>query len=220
MKSYYVYKHTLPNGKVYIGITHTTPLVRWQKGNGYKRQCYFYNAILKYGWDNIIHEILFAGLTKEEAEAKEIELIAKYKSNNKKYGYNIANGGNSVGKQSLETRKKISKAQKGENCYWYGKHRAEETKRKISEAHKGKKNPNYGKPLSKEARENISKFHSVKVVCIETGQIFNSMAEAEKTLGLCKNSISAYCQGRRKTVGGYHWAILPKADRLKYGSRA
>lgn len=91
-KKYYVYRHTCPNGKVYIGITGRNPSVRWANGKGYSNS-YFYNAISKYGWQNIKHEILFDSLTKEEAEAKEIELIAEHKSNHKEYGYNIAVGG-------------------------------------------------------------------------------------------------------------------------------
>ena len=34
-----VYKHTCPNGKVYIGITGKKPKHRWGKdGSGYKKQ--------------------------------------------------------------------------------------------------------------------------------------------------------------------------------------
>lgn len=98
MSNYCVYKHTCPNGKVYIGITKQEPLKRWQyRGNGYRNNDHFYRAIKKYGWANIKHEILFNGLTKEEAEQKEVELIARYKSNEYEFGYNVANGGNAVG---------------------------------------------------------------------------------------------------------------------------
>ena len=68
------------------------------KGNLYLKQ------YKKYGWKNIKHEILFKNLNKEEAEQKEIELIAKYKSNQIEFGYNIANGGSHV--VSNETKKR------------------------------------------------------------------------------------------------------------------
>lgn len=90
---YFVYKHTCPNGKIYIGITCQTPSKRWANGKGYAPNAYFSSAIQKYGWDNIRHEILFDSLTKEQAEQKEIELIAEYKSNQREYGYNISVGG-------------------------------------------------------------------------------------------------------------------------------
>lgn len=64
---YYVYKHTCPNKKVYIGITGCTPEFRWQGGYGYKENGKFFKDILYYGWSNIKHEILAEGLTKEEA---------------------------------------------------------------------------------------------------------------------------------------------------------
>ena len=37
-KTYCVYKHTSPSGKVYIGMTcKDPPEKRWSNGNGYKR---------------------------------------------------------------------------------------------------------------------------------------------------------------------------------------
>lgn len=92
--SYIVYKHTSPSNKVYIGITSRSPSKRWQNGRGYITNEYFYRAIQKYGWENIKHEVLFEGLTQEEACAKEIALIAEYKSTDYHYGYNNSIGGN------------------------------------------------------------------------------------------------------------------------------
>lgn len=60
-------------------------------GKNYKNNKHFNNAIKKYGWNNINHEILLTGLTKKQAEDIEIYLISKYKSNNCKYGYNVEN---------------------------------------------------------------------------------------------------------------------------------
>lgn len=85
---YKVYKHTVPNGKVYIGVTSYEPEIRWMGGRGYKDNCEFFNAILKYGWDNIQHEILFDGLTKKEAFDIEAKQIALYNSTDSLYGYN------------------------------------------------------------------------------------------------------------------------------------
>lgn len=148
---YTVYKHTTPSGKIYIGITSQSVEERWRKGEGYKSQV-FYKAIKKYGWNNIKHEVLFKKLTKEEAEQKEIELIAFYKSNQKDFGYNIENGGNVTGTHSEETKRKIGMRHKGRIF-------SEETKRKMRENHadvSGKNNPHYGKHYSPEVRKRMS----------------------------------------------------------------
>lgn len=65
--NYYVYKHSTPNNKVYIGITKQNPNRRWRNGHGYKDSHLFFNAIIKYGWLNITHEILKEGLSFEDA---------------------------------------------------------------------------------------------------------------------------------------------------------
>ena len=98
-RKYCVYCHTNKvNGKKYVGITSRKPEKRWGKnGKGYKCCPYFYRAIKKYGWDTFTHDILFKELSKEEAESKEIELIAEWDLNNTKFGYNITKGGETVG---------------------------------------------------------------------------------------------------------------------------
>lgn len=104
---YVVYKHTnITNGKVYIGITCQDPKVRWNSGYGYRNNEYFWRSIQKYGWvKGFLHEILYEDLTYEEACQIEIELIAKYNSTNRNYGYNHHEGGRY---QDFETRQKIS----------------------------------------------------------------------------------------------------------------
>ena len=92
-RKYLIYKHIAPNGKVYIGITRQDVEKRWQNGNGYISQKKFWNAIQKYGWENITHEILETGLTEKEACEREIHYIKEYDSINPKFGYNISKGG-------------------------------------------------------------------------------------------------------------------------------
>lgn len=94
-KRYVVYMHTSPNNKRYVGITRQNPPEkRWgYNGSGYCDNEHFSRAISKYSWENIKHEILYTGLTKEEAEQKEIELIAYYDSINPDKGYNMTPGG-------------------------------------------------------------------------------------------------------------------------------
>ena len=75
MGEYIVYKHTTPNEKVYIGITKRKPEERWQEGRGYKCNHHFTNAIRKYGWDNIEHEIICKGLNENDAKQMLAKLV-------------------------------------------------------------------------------------------------------------------------------------------------
>jgi predicted GIY-YIG superfamily endonuclease len=189
---YVVYKHTCPTGKVYIGITCQKVAQRWRKGRGYHNNVYFTRAIQKYGWDKITHDVLLAGLTKEEAEAKERELIAFYKSDNPKFGYNITHGGEAKGKFSEETKRKISEANRGKKLPPF----TEEHRRKIGEANKGKKHPELAER---------NRLASIPVICIDSGIVYTSSHEAERATGAHHSSIMRVCRGERKTAGGYRW---------------
>lgn len=101
-----VYQHKTPNGKYYIGITSLKPERRWQNGFGYLNQV-FGRAVLKYGWDNIEHTVLYKDLNQKEAELIEEDLIFFYKQ--QKLSYNVDNGSNSsISKRTEESKKKMS----------------------------------------------------------------------------------------------------------------
>lgn len=93
VRPFCVYMHTVPNGKVYIGLTKLHPPKRWQNGHGYKQNCLFYKDIQKYGWTNIKHDIIADRLSVGEACALESQLIQEYDSCNPDKGYNHADGG-------------------------------------------------------------------------------------------------------------------------------
>lgn len=58
IRNYKIYRHTLPNGKAYIGTTSMEKLYeRFDYGNGYKNQP-FGVAIMEYGWSQVKTEIL------------------------------------------------------------------------------------------------------------------------------------------------------------------
>lgn len=197
---YCVYKHTSPCGKVYIGMTGRNPLYRWNRGKGYEKQTHFFRAIQKYGWDNFKHEILFDGLTKEEACKKEIELIEKYKSNQGNFGYNLSSGGefNIPYKKGQhftnDHKRKIAAALTGIK-------RTEETKAKISESKKG---TNTGKANS--VAKKIAK-------CTKDGKIiktYDCIREAliEMNLPLKRADISRCAKGKRKSAYGFCWKYV------------
>lgn len=78
MNSYYIYRHTSPNGRVYVGMTCQKPQHRWNRGRGYRYNKYFWRDIKKYGWRNIRHEVLFKGLTELDARLIEEDFIWHY----------------------------------------------------------------------------------------------------------------------------------------------
>lgn len=84
-----VYRHTFPNGAVYIGKTDMKPEDRWLNGWGYKNCPLMFNAILQFGWDNVKHEILADNLTSKEALELETKEIKKHTLSNEMV-YNIS----------------------------------------------------------------------------------------------------------------------------------
>ena len=173
--SYWVYIHTCPNGKKYVGCTkQARPELRWAEGRGYKGQL-FGRAVRKYGWSSIKHEAW--ELTSEsEMYYAEKYLIAYYHTTENEFGYNNSSGGEqgSLGcKHSKEFRKKISETLKKrysdpeyrKKMYEATKkvHSDPEYRKHMSEVMKGKP----GKPCSEETKKKLSKAHKGKILSEE-----------------------------------------------------
>ena len=214
---YIVYQHKNKiNGKVYIGITSQKPEQRWgSQGCNYKSSPHFYSAIQKYGWNNFEHNILFTELTKEQACLKEQELIKEYNSMNREFGYNSTSGGD-IFTMNEETKQKISQAMMG-NQNNLGHPCSEEKKKKISNAQKGREFTEEHKqklseaaknrhvPCSEEKKQILKeKSHKKPVYCEELDKIFESVQECGRQLDIPATNISKLCNGRGKTLKGYH----------------
>lgn len=215
---YTVYKHTNKfNSKVYIGITSQKPEWRWgNNGANYKTSPHFYSAIQKYGWNNFEHEILFTGLTKEEACLKEQELIRLCNSMNKKFGYNQTSGGECC-IMSDESKLKLSQSMMG-NKNGVGHPCSNEKKRKIRDAQKGRKFTKEHKeklskaaskrhiPCSESKKKTLSQSYPKKrkIYCEELDAVFESVQECGRQLDIPATNITKLCNGRGKTLKGYH----------------
>ena len=150
---FFVYIHTCPNGKRYIGVTIKNPEIRWNNGKGYRQNTYFYRAIQKYGWDNIEHEC-FTVESIGLMNYWERILIHHYNTIIPEFGYNHTSGGERIDGcyYSEHTKKKISKAMKGREV-------STETRQKLSIALKGRTSPTKGKkfpPMSEETKKKLS----------------------------------------------------------------
>ena len=188
---YVLYEHVNKlNGKRYIGVTNNTTKRWYGKGKHYDGSPAFWAAIQKYGWDNFEHTVLVRGLSLEEASSLEALYIAKYKTTNKRYGYNIAAGGVSAPTMT-------------------GKHHSEETKQKMSEAQRGKKRTEEQKRRHSEHMTGLmvgKRNHKSRAVkCLNTGEVFESMRTAAQAKGVLQPKIWKCCNGEASHTHGLRW---------------
>lgn len=194
MGNYVVYVHqNRINGKRYIGITNNT-LKRWCGAGKRYQQCpRFWSAIQKYGWENFTHEVLETGLTLEEANMREQFYIAKYRSYESTYGYNLTTGGEC-------------------NVSMLGKHHTEETRKKMSESARGRV---ISEKQRKQHAETMTGMlvgsrngKSRPVKCLNTDEVFESQRLAAKAKGVNQDKISLCCQGLRNHTHGFRWEYV------------
>lgn len=220
MKEYSLYRHIAPDGRMYIGITSQVPSARWQSGNGYKGNTYFTRAIQKYGWDNFAHEVLFDGLTEDQAKALEIVLISLFETNIRSKGFNISSGGESKkGTKISEAQKKVireanlnkvvsketrEKLRKSTLKNWSNP----EFVQHMREINTGENNPQYGRKRSDEeklirgAKRILQKNLDGSIVAE-----FVSIHEASAETGVCRDLISKCCRGIYAQGRGYLWEL-------------
>ncbi len=186
------------NNKKYIGVTSNSLKIRsGVNGIRYKRCIAFWNAILKYGWDNFEHKIIKSRLTKDEASVCEACLIKMYNTTNPKNGYNISNGGYDGYTITEETKAKISNSKIG-----------------IPSKKKGIKYH-----LSEESKISFKKKQGIKIVQLnkvtkELIKIYDCINDVEfdgfnnRNVGRCVNK-------KRKTAYGFIWE---KYDDYKFNN--
>lgn len=157
---YYLYKITnLLNDKIYIGQS-KNPSARWRRHKSdsklLKNKSHLGCAIRKYGIDNFRFEIIVQAKSLEDIDYAEVLCIKQYKSSDRKFGYNISEGGNGKRIVSQETRDKIAKINTGKKA-------SIETKHKMSQSmlgkNSGKNNGMFGirSPNAKLTMKQISK---------------------------------------------------------------
>ena len=199
--SVYIHENKI-NHKKYIGITCQKPEHRWKaEGKGYEECPYFWNAIQKYGWDNFEHTVLFAGLSAQEANDKEIELIAAYKTYDNAYGYNISKGGFGVNTETMREawanpEFKDFMSQRMREA-WQD---PDKRKRRSERATERWQNETFKDAVTQKIKEVCG----TSVICVETGKVWNNICDIERELGLNHSNI---CRALRTgyRCGGYHW---------------
>ena len=182
LNNYKVYKLTLTDGRVYIGMTHQKLNLRCRK-SGYIQCPTMGKAIGEFGWDAFKVSVIAEHLTRLDAERIEKESIARYDSTNPLKGFNVALGGNIEGRHSSVTRRKMSDSQKG---------------RIFSEQHLLK----LRKPkLNGAKRRTVLQYD-------EEGEFIcehDSVDDAVKRVGGCKVCIIRCCNHKQRSHKGYKW---------------
>jgi group I intron endonuclease len=217
-----VYCHTnKKNRKKYFGITSQKPEKRWANGRGYKDNEHFSNSIKKYGWDGFEHEILFTNLTIDQASCMEINLIRIYHTTDPNFGYNKSFGGEcNRGGITEETRKKLSYSSSHISEQTREKHRQNLIRRNKTEKHRKAVSAASQKrkeqirdtfsqywhlPCSEETKEKLRIAHQKRVVCVETGEVFDSITLAAKSLGMTRNAVGNVLNGYSVSAKGFHF---------------
>ena len=188
------------NNKVYIGQTvrsfdrRKTEHLRQAK-NKHRSCAYFHSALLKYGFDSFVWEVIFESDCQVELDSKEIEFISYYNSYGDG-GYNLCLGGsnNNGYKRSEQTVEKMRNFKHSEKTKEEARQRMlgtkvkEETKEKLRQINLGKKHSE--KTKEKMSISNKGK-GTKKVICTQTGKVYNSMTEAAEDIGCSVGSLSS-----------------------------
>lgn len=177
-----IYKITNKNnGKVYIGqsvdISHRRSCHEYDLKNNRHKNTYLQHAYNKEP-DAFIFEII-CYCKEEDLDELEMFYINKYKATDQECGYNLDKSARGTGRKSEETKRKMSEVKKG-NTAMCGIKLSEEWKKHLSEAQPHKK----------------------RVICIDTGEVYESFADAARRTGLNRSKIVSVCTGKRKTTGG------------------
>ena len=195
----------------------------------------FYNAIRKHGWDNFEWYILDSASNIDDLNMLEMHYIDKFQSYYE--GYNSTfGGGHELGKKmpkwtperkaqhilkqtgrvcSEESKRLMSennpmRGKFGADHPKFGKAMPDSAKQAISKSMAGINHPFYGKKASKETIEKrVSKLRK-PIVCLETNEVFKSIAECSRKTGAQMASLIRHLQKHKayRTVLGRHYEFV------------
>ena len=229
IRHWIIYMYTFPNNKHYIGKT-CHSMSRRQRDNswsGYKNCTLLWNAIQKYGIENIKQDILFENdMTNAEASRLEMTCILLFKCNanrfaNPSYGYNLTDGGEGVSGSKRQDEAHMEQVRKMIDNH-KGCKLTEEHKNKLRIAHTGLKMG----PMSDDtkikigianSKENMSeetkirRSNSKKKKIIATHKItcdsiiFNSISDAANYFNVQPSAVSRWCNKTRNSTSDYNF---------------
>lgn len=212
----YIYKITNKiNGMMYIGQHKSSSIYDKYIGSGLVLK----RAVDKYGIENFQKEILSVVESKYQADIEEIYYIKLFRNAfGEQMLYNIADGGQ--GGDYSKFWSEEYKNRKGEitKKLWTPEFRKESSER-MKETNKNldrkaiaeKKR---GSKMTEESKERMRKAHKglgcSKVICLETGIIYDSIKSAAEALNIYESGISLCCSGKYKHCKGLHFEYYNK----------
>lgn len=203
-KSYVYWVHRVCQANIalhgYVGVAKTSYKKRWGEHKresklGTHKNPHFSRAIEKYV--DLVWEVVFTGKYEDC-----LELESSYRPS-PSIGWNLAQGGQvspMLGRShteevvqklkkfrhSEETKQLLKEINTGENSHRYGTTHSEETKRKMS----------------------VSSPKRKQIMCVETNEIFESVADAAKYVGAKGHSGLARAARKGTKAKGFHWKYL------------
>lgn len=196
MKGYIYLWENKHNHKKYVGQTIQDPWIRWtaEKNAAYNRKQNTYSLPLS----RAIRRYAYKGFTRSIIETIECE--------NK---YELIESLNELEEYYIWYYRSFTDWGGGYNATTGGGARvqSEETKQKKSIS----------------LRNSKDKFR-IKVLCVETNTIYNSISEASEKNSISLSHIAACIKHRKKTIGGYHWCCadtpltVDQCDELYYAN--
>ena len=187
------YMHTCTvNNKRYVGATTQKSIkARWKNGKGYEFNLELSQDIEKYGENCFTHtELSKATCTISEAKNIEEHYIKTLKPE-----YNKCTRGIKIISPNATNAMKTKM-----------KNNPEWSREKVKDCLKWQKeHPEEMKIIHKKRTEAAAARKRRKVICIDTGIVYDSITQAAKETNSCGSKISECCLGTRNKTNNLHW---------------
>ena len=193
------------NGKIYIGLTTKSLFTRItsHKKHAKERSNHFQLAINKYGIEAFDFEIIDTGYSQAELNDMERYWVEYYDTINSGYNSVVPTRVDYSASRERQLSHKVPEhlleqfLENGKKTrFAKGYKQKEEWKQAKSEAYKGKHH------------SVATEFPSVRIQCVQTGTIYETMNAAAREFGISHTNWSRYFAGESKSVKGYQWIKL------------
>lgn len=190
-------------GKQYVGQT-SQELRKRTLQHRRAKQTYFDRAFTKETEKDFTLEVIDKAKTNKELNEKEIYWIEKLNTRFPN-GYNLCDGGEATRgyNHTKDSKTKMSESKKklelsGEKNPFYGQKHTKETRERLKKAWTEERKAKLLKRM-KETKFNV---RTKKVICLETGKVYESVNEAAEELKIAATNVSRACRSETRKCRG------------------